>query len=207
MTLNIFAWVTLSAHLSVLRHVPMEEPHETLVESPSPIRIERRSVPRPQRTLPAQPLLASLSPPQPAALSLPPAWAKQDFGNKAATDTTVWLDWTKQTADFVPRVFLWQMKAVARYMRRPSLQDAVQDVLSSLRAEEAKIYANKAQRVCGGQRPGWYFSYVKPGEDPPLHFDETLFAAGETIFRATYIRPADQPEDTKTREALNTLCS
>jgi hypothetical protein len=118
----------------------------------------------------------------------------------------VWLDWTKQSANFVPRVMLWQMQAVEPYMRRPSLQDAVQNVLSSLRAGNAKVYTSKAQRVCGGERPGWFFSYLKPSGDPPLYVEETLFAASETIYRATYVRPADQPEDTKAREALNTLC-
>jgi hypothetical protein len=151
--------------------------------------------------------MTSLSPPQPASLSLPPGWEKQDYGNKAATDTTLWLDWTKQSGPLVPRVFLWQRKAVAGYMRRPSLQDAVQDVLASLRSANAKVYASKAQRVCSGKRQGWFFSYVKPWDDPPAHFDETLFMAGDTIYRATYIRADDQPEDTKTREGLNTLCS
>jgi hypothetical protein len=98
------------------------------------------------------------------------------------------------------------MKAIAGYMRGPSLQDAVQDVLASLRARDAKVYISKAQRVCSGRRPGWFFSYVKPSEDRPLHYDETLFMAGDTIYRATYIRRDDQPEDTKTREGLNTLC-
>ena len=230
--LHIFTWaaVTWSGHLSFLRNIQTEEPRETLMVSSSSIRIERRTVPQPQRRpnvarvpqpkpqppkpppqpqrmVSAPPQTASLSPPQPAALSLPPSWAKQDFGNKAATDTTLWLDWTKQSGTFVPRVFLWQTKAVGGYMRGASLQDAVQDVLASLRAADAKVHTSKAQRVCSGKRPGWFFSYVKAWDDPPLHFDETLFMAGDTIYRATYIRPADQPEDTKAREALNTLCS
>lgn len=92
-------------------------------------------------------------------------------------------------------------------MSRPSLQGAIREILSSLRDGGAKVYASKAQPVCGGQRRGWLLSYVKPGDDPPLHFDETLFMIGETIYRATYIRAADQREDSKTREALNTLCS
>ncbi|MGZ3519043.1 MAG: hypothetical protein ACXVAM_18030 [Vulcanimicrobiaceae bacterium] len=214
--LNVFTWVALSAHLSVLRNVQAEEPRETLIGSLSSIRIERRvpqSTPQqpkigrqPQRTASAPPQTVLLAPPQPASLSLPPGWARQDFGYLAATDTTTWLDWTKRSANWVPRVFLWQRKAEGRYMRQPSLQDAVEDILASLRAEDAKLYASRAQRVCGGQRPGWFLSYVKPSDDPPLHFDETLFMAGETIYRSTYIRAVDQPEDTKTREALNTLC-
>jgi hypothetical protein len=228
--LHVFTWAALtwSGHFSFWRYVQSEQQHETIVVSLSLIRIERRTVPQPQRRLkivrvpqpkqqlpqhPRQPRRMvsapqgpSLSPPQPAALSLPPAWAKQDFGNKAATDTTLWLDWTKQSGTFVPRVFLWQLKAVAGYMRGPSLQDAVEDVLASLRARDATVYISKAQRVCSGKRPGWFFSYVKPSEDRLLHYDETLFMAGDTIYRATYIRRDDQPEDTKTREGLNTLC-
>jgi hypothetical protein len=227
--LNTAAWMALSAHLSVLRHVPAEERLETLGKT-SQVHIEYRPLPQPRRTTslaqvsqpktrPRKPqrqprsagsglqTLSGLSPPQPAALALPPGWAKQDFGNKAATDTTVWLQWTKQRGAFVPRVFLWQRKADPLYMRRPTLQDAVQDVLTTLRAHDAKLYTSKAQRLCGGERPGWFFSYVKPDDDPPAHFDETLFFAGDTIYRATYIRPADQPEDTTTREALNTLCA
>jgi hypothetical protein len=212
--LHLFAWagLTWSGHLSFWRNVQFERPHETLMVSLSLIRIERRTIPQPPkhsqqaRRMVSAPQGPSLSPPQPAALSLPPAWAKQDFGNKAATDTTLWLDWTKQSGTFVPRVFLWQMKAVAGYMRGPSLQGAVADVLASLRARNAKVYVSKAQRVCSGRRLGWFFSYAKPSEDRPLHYDETLFMAGDTIYRATYIRREDQPEDTKTREGLNTLC-
>jgi hypothetical protein len=207
--LHIFTWaaVTRSAHLSLLRNVRTEQPHETVIVSSSSVRIEHRTVLHPPRLRAAPPPTTSLSPPQPASLSLPPGWAQQDYGNKAATDTTLWLDWTKQRGTFVPRVFLWQRKAQAGYMRRPSLQDAVGDVLASLRAANVKIYASKAQQVCRGKRPGWFFSYVKPWDDPPAHIDETLFMAGDTIYRATYIRAAGQPEDTKTREGLNTLCS
>jgi hypothetical protein len=224
-TLNIAIWVEFSAHVLSSHQVPAEEQVETL--GVSSLRIEHRTVPqpwrrtsvatvaptmrptKPQRRIDSSPLriLSGLSPPQPAALALPPGWAKQDFGNKAATDTAVWLQWTKQRGAFVPRVFLWQRKADEPYMRRPTLKDAVQDVIATLRAHNAKVYTSKAHRVCGGERPGWFFSYVKPDDDPPVHFDETLFFAGDTIYRATYIRPADQPEDTTTREALNTLCA
>jgi hypothetical protein len=210
--LNITAFAILSAHLSSLHRTANDESSEVTIGSPLHVLIERRTPqppkPRPPRRVFSSPPQAySLSPPQPAALALPPGWSRQDFGNKAATDTTLWLDWTKQAGDFVPRVFLWQTAAAAPYMRRPSLRDAVQDVLSALHAEDATVFASRAQRVCGGARPGWFLSYVKSGEDPPLHFDETLFMSGQTIYRATYIRPANQPEDAKTREALNTLCS
>jgi hypothetical protein len=184
------------AHRSFPRNVQAED--ATIMVSSSPVRIERRTVRFARRMVSMRP--------QKASLSLPPLWAKQDYGNKAATDVEVWLDWTKQSANFVPRVMLWQMQAVEPYMRQPSLQDAVHDVLTSLRAGDAKVHTSKAQRVCGGERPGWFFSYLKPSGDPPLRVEETLFAVGETIYRATYVRPADQPEDTKAREALNTLC-
>jgi hypothetical protein len=189
------AAVLWSVQLSLWRDPRTED--ETLTVSPSPIRVERRIVPRPRRP----PSIA-----RGTELSLPLSWAKQDYGNKAATDVTVWLDWTKQTANFVPRVMLWQMQAEETYMRRPSLRDAVQDVLVSLRAQGVKLDASNAQRVCGGEQVGWFFSYLKPNGDPPLRVEETLFATGETIYRATYVRAADQPEDTKARQALNTLC-
>lgn len=173
--------------------------------SSSSIRIERRNTSRPRHRASAEP--AYVSPQQPAALWLPHGWAKENFGNIAETNTTLWLDWAKQTSNFVPRVFLWQKRMDDRYMHKASLQDAVEEVLSSLRAGNAEIYVSKAQRVCAGERVGWFLSYVKRDDDPPLHFDETVFMAGEIVFRATYIRPVDQPEDTKTREALSTLCA
>lgn len=148
-------------------------------------------------TVPAPPVVASLS--------VPPGWERQDFGNVAETEVTLWLDWKKQTANFVPRLFLWQKKEEPD-MPEPSLQEAVQNVLSTLRNEDDELYTSKAQRVCRGERPGWFVSYVKREDDPPMHFDETLFVANGTIYRATYIRPADQPEDAQAREALNTLC-
>jgi hypothetical protein len=213
------AAVTSFAHVSLSRDAETED--ERVMVSPSSIRVERRTVPRPQR----RPNIARVPRPKPqpppsqwraqgtvsapsqgGSISLPPDWAMQDYGNKAATDVKVWLDWTKQSANFVPRVMLWQMQAADPYMRRPSLQDSVQDVVTSLRARGTKIDASKAQRVCGGERPGWFFSYLDTSGDPPLRVEETLIAVGETVYRATYLRPADQPEDPKAREALNTLC-
>lgn len=91
-------------------------------------------------------------------------------------------------------------------MSRPSLHDGVQKILATLHGENAKIYASKAQQVCNGQRAGWFLSYMKPGDEPPLHFDEALYMAGDTIYRAIYIRAVGQPEDAKTRNSLTTLC-
>ena len=204
---NISVWVVWSARIPLWNDVHANPIHEKLVISSAKVRIERRIVRRPQPPPPEVPPPSFLGPPQPAALSLPHGWARQDFGNVAQTDTTIWLDWGKQSAKFVPRVFLWQKKFDVEYMHRPSLQDAVDEVLTSLHADNAEIAISKAQRVCDGQRDGWFLSYVKPDDDPPMHIDETIFMTGETVFRATYIRPVDQPEDTQTRDALNTLCA
>jgi hypothetical protein len=219
--LHSFAFGALAwfAHRSLVRNVETED--ERLMVTPSSIRIERRIAARPQR----RPDIARVPRPQPrplepapqaqdpvsapsqgASISLSPDWAKQDYGNMAATDVKIYLDWTKQSANFVPRVMLWQMQAADPYMRRPSLQDAIQAVSSSVRARGTKIDVSKAQRVCDGERPGWFFSYLDTTEDPALRVEETLFAAGDTVYRATYLRPADQPEDPKARAALNTLC-
>lgn len=148
-----------------------------------------------------------MAPPPPASLALPQGWTRQDFGFLGTTETAEWLDWKHQSAKWVPRVFVWRIKAETGYMSRSSLHDAVHAVLSSLHDEGAKLYASKAQRVCGGERPGWFLSYVKTEDDPPLHLEETIFLDGDTIYRATYIRAAGEPEDAKTREALNTLCA
>jgi hypothetical protein len=145
----------------------------------------------------------SILPPQPAALTLPAAWVRGDFGTAGAADVALWLNWKQQTSDFVSRVFLWYRKASGR---NPSLHDAVQEVLASLQAEDVKLNASKPQRVCGGERTGWFFSYVKLWDDPPLHFDETVYLYHGRIYRAMYIRTLNQPEDSQTRDALNTLC-
>ena len=219
--LHGFAFGALAwfAHRALVRNVAVED--ERLMVTPSSIRIDRRiparprrrpdiaRVPRPhsrppQTEPPAQDPVSA--PSEGASISLSPEWAKQDYGNMAATDVKIYLDWTKQSANFVPRVMLWQMQAADPYMRPPSLQDGIQAISSSLRARGTKIDVSKAQRVCDGERPGWFFSYLDTAEDPALRVEETIFAAGQTVYRATYLRPADQPEDPKARAALNTLC-
>lgn len=147
-----------------------------------------------------------LAPPPPASLSLPQGWTRQDFGFLGTTNTAEWLDWKNQSAKWVPRVFVWRIAAEEGYMSRPSLHDAVAKVLSTLHDEHAKMYANRSQPVCNGRRSGWFISYVKTEDDPPLHLEETFFMDGTTIYRATYIRSADQREDPKARAALNSLC-
>lgn len=161
-----------------------------------------RHRPKPGSAAP-EPMLA---PPPPATLALPQGWTRQDFGFLGTTETAEWLNWKKQTARWVPRIFVWRIKAEEGYMTRSTLKDAVNEMLSSLHDEGAKVYESRAQRVCGGQRDGWFLSYVKPEDDPPLHLEETIFMDGQTIYRATYIRAADQEEDRQSREALYTLC-
>ncbi len=141
---------------------------------------------------------------QAAALKLPVNWDKQDFANGAAANTTLWLDFKKARGAFVPRVFLLQLKTT--YLSGPSLQDAIHDILMSLREDAARVTVSRAQRVCGGKRLGWYLSYERPRDDPPAQFENILFLAGDTVYRVIYSRPVGQAEDAKTRAALNTLC-
>jgi hypothetical protein len=152
------------------------------------------------------PQAASMAPPQPATLALPHGWTKQDFGFLGTIDTTEWLDWKHQSAKWVPRVFLWKWKVKTGYMSRPSLQETIKQILASLHDEGAKIYASNSEHVCDGQRPGWYLSYTKTSDTPPIRFDETLYMSGEIFYRAMYLRAADQPEDSATRKALDTFC-
>jgi hypothetical protein len=146
------------------------------------------------------------SPPHLATISAPRGWSTQDIGFEGQSDVAMWLDWKNQSANFVPRVFLWQRRAITPEMRHETLQHAVADILDLLRAEKDTLYISEPQRVCDGARPGWFFSYVKPWDDPPLHYEETISVDGDTIDRATYSRPAGQAEDSSARDALNSLC-
>lgn len=141
---------------------------------------------------------------QSAALDLPTNWSKQDLANGAAADTTLWIDFKKAKGAIVPRVFLLHLNT--SYLSGPTLDDAVHDIVGNLREEGAKMYVSKARRVCGGRVVGWFLSYEKPRDDPPLQFIDTIFISGDTVYRATYSRAAGQPEDPKTRAALSTLC-
>ncbi len=147
----------------------------------------------------------SFTPNETATLKVPVNWDKQDFANGAAADTTLWLDFRKARGAVVPRVFLLQLKTT--YLSGPTLQDAVHDILGNLRAQGARVHVSKATRLCGGRRLGWLLTYRKPNDDPPLQFVDTLYVAGDTVYRATYSRPDGQPEDEKTRVALSTLCA
>ena len=205
--INIAMWVAVAAYLFPLPVGESNQPRAIFKVASITIHKPRRAVRRPQ---PARtPDIADnteMAPPQPATLALPAGWSRQDFGFLATTDATIWLDRTSHRGKWIPRVFLWDKKIEPGYMQRPSLHDVVKDILDSLHDEHAKMYSSEAHRVCNGLRTGWFLSYSKPDEDPPLHFDETLFMSGDTVYRATYIRALDQPEDTKARDALDTLC-
>jgi hypothetical protein len=146
----------------------------------------------------------TFTPHQSAALKLPASWATQDNGNAAAANTTVWMDFKKARGPFVPQVMLWHVNAA--FLSGPTLNDAIHDIVASLHAEGAKVYVSKAQRVCGGKRLGWFLAYEKPNGDPTWQFEDTLYLAGDTVYRATYSRPDGEAEDQKTRAALDTLC-
>jgi hypothetical protein len=205
--LNTVVWLaaTWQAHAPTFA-ASRARPPETLVVSTSTIHLERPHT-GPRHSQPA------VTPnPLGPSLSLSAGWSKQDEGRegiRGAQAATLWLDWSKQTPEFVPRVFLWQRQAMDSDgdPRKPSLQGAVQDVLDTLHDEGDKLYASAPQRLCGGTRPGWFLSYDKPEDDPPLHVEDTLYVLGDTVYRATYIRPADQPEDRKARDALDSLCA
>ncbi len=161
--------------------------------------IAKRSSPHSRIRMRPIPIPASPS------LSAPRGWAKQDYGNIAENGVTLWLDWHHQTARFVPRLLLWQRR-VELDAPDPSLDGAVGDVLDTLQREGDKVYASRAEAACNGTRPGWFISYEKLYDDPPMRYEEALFVFGKTVYRATYVRPADLPEDRDAREALRTLC-
>ena len=159
------------------------------------------------RRAPSNETTTELAPPPPAYIALPSGWNRQGFAFLGTTETAEWLNWskTKHSEKWVPRVFLWRMKMESGYMQGLSLHDAVQHILATLH-QDAKITVSKAQRVCDGEREGWFLSYVKPDDDPPLHFDETVLLADGKVYRAMYIRSVNQPEDADTRDALKSLC-
>lgn len=231
LVLNLVAWTVVPAAFTIHRE---PQTRERLVVTASFVRLEHRrrvrstpqpkSTARPKLNLPhaptpvarqiartsapkQEPESAMLGPPPPASLSLPSGWSRQDLAFLGTTTTAEWLDWThsKKTDKWVPRIFLWQMNAKPGYMHRPTLDDAVKQILDTLH-DDARMQTSRAQLVCNGERRGWFFSYVKSEDDPPLHFDETVYMTGEKIYRAIYIRSVDQPEDPQTRAALNTLC-
>jgi hypothetical protein len=174
-----------------------------LVLSSSPIRIEHRARTKPKARVREQESVAS---PQSPTVKLPAGWSKADFGYGASTETTVYLDWTKQSKNFVSHTLVAKLKDSDGYVKAGSLQAAVRDRLAGLRAGAATVNVSEPARVCHGTRPGWFFSYTKLWDDPPLHFDESLFIADGVVYMAVYMHAADQPEDQRTRKALTSLC-
>jgi hypothetical protein len=205
--INIAMWIALAAYLFPLHLAESGAPREIFKVSSITLHAKRRTVRTPQpQSLPEPVDNTEMAPPQPATLALPSGWSKQDFGFLGTTDASIWLDRTEHRGKWIPRVFLWDKKVEPGYMQRTSMRDALKEILDSLHDEHAVMYASRAHRVCNGLRAGWFLSYSKPEDDPPLHFDETLFMANDTVYRATYIRAVDQPEDSKARAALDTLC-
>lgn len=204
--LNVLIWA-LAAWLARLEFYTAiaEQPRERIAAT-TPVQIERRITPEPQPKEPRHRVRAVQPSPQGPSLSVPSGWEKHDIGHEGMQDAALWLDWSKQTADFVPRVFLWQKPMVADDGSRLSLRDAVHDVVAYLHDEGDKLFENRAQRVCGGKRLGWFLSYDKPEDDPPVHIDDVFLMDGNTVYRATYARPVHQREDARTRHALNSLC-
>lgn len=192
---NVFAWVVFTKHTNTGIAGDIDREAVISIEHRTSIRKE------PRRESIAQSLATS------AVLAVPVEWRREGLVPINAPPVTLWLDWKKQTADFVPRIFLWQKTAdSAGRHRRPSLHDAVREVLGSLSTQDIVLERSSAQRVCRGHSDGWFLSYAKMWDEPPLHFEETILIDGETIYRATYIRPVDAPEDRAARDALMTLC-
>lgn len=196
------AWLARLEFYTVLAERPRER-----IAATSPVRIEHRVPPAPQQTKAQHHARHVVEPSaQGPSLSVPSGWEKHDIGHEGMQDAALWLDWSKQTAEFVPRVFLWQKPMISDDGRRLSLRETVHDVVAYLHDEGDKVFENRAQRVCGGRRLGWFLSYDKPEDDPPVHIDDVFLLDGATVYRATYARPIEQREDVRTRRALNSLC-
>jgi hypothetical protein len=203
--LNIFIWATV-AWLAQLAFAAAlnEQPREQLAITSS-VRIERVQ-PQPQPAKLRHRARAERGLEEGPSLAVPSGWEKHDIGHEGMQDAALWLDWSKQTAEFVPRVFLWQKPMIAEDGRRLSLREAVHDVVAYLNDEGDKLFESRAQLVCGGRRLGWFLSYDKPEDDPPIHIDDVFLTDGNVVYRATYARPIEQKEDVRTRRALNSLC-
>ena len=135
---------------------------------------------------------------------MPVQYDTQDLGNGAASDVSKYVDFSKAKGAFVPQVWLVQLKT--SYLSGPTLRDAVHDIVTSLQPDGAKISASKPQRVCHGKYPAWFLSYSQPDQDLPGQYENILFLDGDTMYRVMYSRPLGQPEDPKTRKAMNALC-
>jgi hypothetical protein len=194
----------------VAAHVRIEHrPKPTPTPKPSPTpRPFRPATPRfhPHRSaVPAGPV----SPPMLPTIALPANWKTTYMGSARVNDRDVrlWLDWSHQSKEFVPRVFLWHRVIDAMDPREVSLRDAVDGVLEQLKDEgNVEFQIDRPERVCGGRYPGWFLSYNKLDGDPKIHIDDMLLVANNNIYRATYVRTLDEPENPATVAALHSLC-
>ena len=214
--LNLVAWSLAIWVGNPIRHVV---PDEVLAIRTTRIRLEHAppstpapvSTPEPRhiRPHPRAIALGPATPPTRPTLSLPKNWQTTYMGSAGVNDRDVrlWLDWSHQSAEFVPRIYLWHRTIDALDPREVTLRDAVNTVVAQLTNEgSVTFYANRPERVCGGRYPGWFLSYDKRDGDPKIHVDDMLLIAHNTIYRATYVRTLDEGESQKTREALRSLC-
>jgi hypothetical protein len=222
---NLAAWILAPWLGDELRR---NEPVETIAVRTTHVRILKRPPPTPTpvptttpKPRPPKPIApryrphahavaaAPVNPPMTATVSLPKNWQTTYMGSARVNDRDIkmWLDWSNQSAEFVPRVYLWHRDIDALDPREVSLRDEVNTVLAQLKDEGgARFYANRAARVCNGRYPGWFLSYDKTDAEPKVHIDDMLMIAHGQIYRATYVRTLDEKEDPKTQAALESLC-
>jgi hypothetical protein len=147
-------------------------------------------------------IAAATPPPAPVAtLTAPAGWSRQElFGKFAPGMVGIYNDLSRRTGDFIPKIFLTEETAPG-----VSLHDSVHDALAALTETGYRIHANRPQAVCGGHRPGWFISYVKPGPEP-LTVEQTRLLVNRMLYTATYVRLSSQRDDPAARHALTTLC-
>ncbi|HTV93697.1 MAG TPA: hypothetical protein VMG98_13355 [Verrucomicrobiae bacterium] len=219
LALNLIAW---TAAIWLGNPIRSNVPAEVIAMRTTRVRVERAApptprpspTPKPKRSMRPQPprnAVASkpVTPPITPTLSLPHNWQTTYMGSAGVNDRDVrlWLDWSHQSAEFVPRIYLWHRTIDALDPREVTLRDAVNGIVAQLKDEGSVIfYADRPERVCGGRYPGWFLSYDKRDGDPKIHIDDVLLIAHNSIYRATYVRTLDEAENSKTREALHSLC-
>ncbi len=217
LALNLLAWtVAIWLGNPIRTYVPAE----VIATRTTRVRMERAAPPTPRPTPAPKPTpryrpqrnavaLKPITPPIRPTLSLPRNWQTTYMGSAGVNDRDVrlWLDWSHQSAEFVPRIYLWHRTIDALDPREVTLRDAVNGIVSQLNNEGSVIfYANRPERVCGGRYPGWFLSYDKRDGDPKIHIDDMLLIAHNSIYRATYVRTLDEAENPRTRDALHSLC-
>jgi len=209
--INLIAWSAISM-TSLLRQ--RDDRPEKLAVVVSHLHLEKRPPPTPTPKPTARPTasavaLGPVTPPMQPTIALPGNWKTTYMGSARVNDRDIklWLDWSNQSAEFVPRVFLWHRQIDALDPREVTLHDEVQSVIAQLNNEgSVKFYANHAVRACNGRYPGWLLSYEKDDADPHVHIDDMLLVANDNIYRATYVRTLDERENAATVAALASLC-